>query len=189
MERSDPRGTEPPERDRTSVTGLTTAAPAPKTLLPVTLPSGLTDLGAISLSGNQTHAVTAGTYQMSSISISGNGALIIDNSAGPVTFYVSGSISASGNGISNASGNPQKFTIFETGSADVSLSGNGVFFGLVYAPTSSISISGNSDLYGAFAGASISINGNGAIHYDQLSRTIPGPPGAVKLMAQWTLPS
>jgi hypothetical protein len=171
-----------------SVTGLTTPAQTPRTLVPVTIPGGAVNLGAIDLSGNATQTLTAGTYLATSISITGNASLVINAAGGPVNIFVTGSIAVGGNGISNSSGLPQNLALSQSGGANVSFSGNASFYGTVYAPDSALSINGNGQLYGGFVGRSIAQNGNGAIHYDQILRTIPGPPGPLELVAQWTLP-
>ncbi len=170
-----------------AVTGSTDAAETPRVLPPVTLPSAAMLLGALQLSGNNTRTLTAGTYVATSMSITGNGKLIIDSSGGPVNLFVTGSISVAGNGIANLSGVPQNFALTQAGGADVSFSGNANFIGTVYAPDSALSVSGNGDLYGAFCGDAITINGNGGIHFDKLQSRLPGPPGLLKLVSQWAV--
>lgn len=173
------------------VTGLTTPASSTQTLPAITVPAGAVNKGSISISGNNSQTLTAGNYVISSISISGNATLNIDASAGPVNLYVSGTISANGNGIVISSGShlPQNLNIFETGNSSVSLGGNSDFYGTVYAPNSPLSLSGNAQLYGAFAGSSITLSGNGGIHFDKHLLTGGGAPGPLKLVAQWSLPS
>lgn len=172
-----------------SVSGSTTPATTATTLQPVTVPGGVTNLGAIDIGGNSTRTLNAGTYVASSISIRGNADLVIDSTNGPVVLYVTGAINANGNGISNGSGKPQNLSIFATGSDGVWLGGNTAFFGTVYAPNATLTVHGNSDLYGSFVGASVVLNGNGDVHYDQFLRTLPGTPGPLKLIAEWMLPS
>lgn len=153
------------------------------------MPALAVDLGAISLSGNATRTIVAGTYTASSLSISGNARLIIDSTLGPVHLYVSGAISIAGNGINNVSAVPSDFNLVATGNAGVDFSGNANFAGTVYAPNSTLSLSGNGTMYGAFVGAAMRVSGNGAIHYDRLLATITGVPGPLRLMAQWNAPS
>jgi Tfp pilus assembly protein PilX len=169
-----------------TVTGSTTPATAPRNPQPVTVPAGATKLGAIKLNGSKTTTLTAGTYEVSSISITANAQLIIDATAGPVRLYVTGAISAAGNGILNSSGSPQNLFIAQVGGSSVSYTGNADFFGSIYAPDSALALGGNSSLYGAFVGTSIDVSGNGAIHYDQSLRG-GGGPGPLRLVAQWNL--
>jgi Tfp pilus assembly protein PilX len=168
-----------------SVTGSTTPAQEPLNTPAVQIPSTATYLGNIILSGNKTKTLTAGTYSVGVISLSGNAKLIINNSAGPVIIYASGSVTATGNGIVTKSGTCARFVLYQVGGADVTITGNGSFCGGVYAPESRLSITGNADLYGAFVGASISVTGNGSIHYDRNLQTVRGPAGPLRLVSWW----
>lgn len=84
-------------------------------------------ISAINLSGHAMSTLTAGTYVVSSLSISGQARLIIDASAGPVNLFVTGAISVAGKGISNTSQLPQNLNIVEVGSASVQVSGGSDF--------------------------------------------------------------
>ncbi len=133
---------------------------------PVTVPSDIASLpssGPLSLSGNTTLPLSDGNYRYTSINLSGNSKLII---SGNVVFYVTGSISNSGNsqiimepdsqttvyftgnlsitgnGVWNKTLDPSELSFLGTDTAsNVSLSGNGNFHGTVYAPSSNVSIS------------------------------------------------
>lgn len=133
-------------------------------------PSGSTDLGAISLSGNKSMTLTAGNYIVSSISIAGNATLNINSSAGPVNIYVQGSgsggINIGGNGVSNG-GVPANLRIWYSGAADTQIAGNGNFVGVIYAPNSNVKIAGNGEVYGSVVGNQVNFNGNGTFHYDK----------------------
>lgn len=172
-----------------TVTGVSTAASSEKSLPVPVVPANAVNLGAINLSGKATQTLTAGTYLVSSLSITGNGQLIIDASKGPVNVYVSGAVSVAGNGITNSSGLPSNFNLVETGTAAVSLAGNGTFSGTVYAPTSAVTLSGNGTTFGAVLGASLNLVGNGVIHFDQALRTSTTVPGPLRLVAQWVPPT
>lgn len=172
-----------------SVTGSTAAAGSPATYAPVTVPGGLTNLGNLSLSGNKKRTLTAGSYLVSSVSITGNAQLIINASAGPVNLYVTGNISVAGNGIANGSGRPSNLMIFQSGSPGIAFSGNTDFFGTIYAPQSPLAISGNGNMFGAFVASSLQNSGNGGIHFDQALKSLPGGPGALKLTSMWIVPS
>ena len=123
--------------------------------------------GAVSASGDGIHLV-AGTYVMSSLSLSGGGKLIVDS--GPITLYITGSgnaLNLSGKGVVSAL-NPSDLTILCTDSVtSASVTGNGTAsFGL-YCPKADISVTGNGDIYGSIVGNSVKDTGNGKIHYDQ----------------------
>lgn len=146
-----------------TITGTTTAASALTPMTPVSIPSSLTNSGPLTVNGQNTVTLGAGTYYFSSIDISGGGKL---NVTGAATIYVAGDVNVSGDGIATASNLPTNLTINVQGSRNVSVSGDGDFFGKVYAPQSSISVTGNGDLYGALIGDTFSDSGNGNIHYD-----------------------
>jgi hypothetical protein len=171
------------------VTGLIEPASSAKALPAPVVPSDAMNLGAIDVGGDATTTLAAGTYRVSSLTVSGNGRLIIDTSHGAVNLYVSGPISIAGNGISNNSGIPSNFNLVETGTAAVTFSGNASFSGTVYAPNSVLSLNGNGTMYGAFIGGGLRLVGNGAIHYDQVLRTVSGIPGPLRMMAQWSPPA
>lgn len=128
-----------------------------------------------SIAGNRSLTVTgyARVYVTGNMSTSGNGRIIVA-SGGKVEFYVAGTSSLAGNGVQNNAGTAEKFQLYSLNSSSVSVSGNGDLTGIIYAPNSSISISGNGDLVGAVVGNTISINGNGEIHYDEALKNVGG---------------
>ncbi len=76
-----------------------------------TIPAGVANSGALSISGNTTMNLTTGVYWFSSISIGGNAKL---NATGPVKIYVTGNISIGGNGIGTANNKPPNILIYGT---------------------------------------------------------------------------
>jgi type II secretory pathway pseudopilin PulG len=136
----------------------------------VTAPEGATAI-SLSVSGNNTLTLPAGTYSASSISISGNAKIV---TSGVVKIYVSGSISISGNGILVTNNHPANLLLYSTGSSSVSISGNGSFYGGVYAPNSAVTTSGNGDFFGAMISKTYTQSGNGSIHYDLAMNAVPG---------------
>ena len=147
-----------------AITGTKYAATAATPMTAVSIPNTLTNLGALSVSANNTVTLGAGTYYYNSISVTGNGRL---NVTGAATIYVNGNISIAGNGVGTAANLPPNLTINVAGSRSVSVSGNGDFYGKIYAPQSSISVTGNGNIFGAVLGNSFSDSGNGMIHYDK----------------------
>ncbi len=146
------------------ITGTRSAATALTPMTAVTIPSGLASSGALSVAGNDTVTLGAGTYSYTSISVSGNGKLIV---TGAATIYVDGNVSISGNGVGTAQNLPPNLTLNVKGTRTVTVSGNGDFYGKIYAPQSSISVTGNGALFGAFTGSSFADSGNGMIHSDK----------------------
>ena len=157
------------------------------------------NLGAIS--GGSSTTITGGAgspvdYQVSSVSVTGNGyltfsggytrlyitgdfstagnAYIVVDAGSKVEIYVGGSTSIAGNGLINNAGVAQTFQVYNLGTQPTSISGNGDFLGCVYAPGSVVSLSGNGTTYGAVVGSSFSITGNATFHYDEaLKKTGP----------------
>lgn len=137
-----------------------------------TIPAGVTNSGALSIAGNRTVTLTEGTYWFSSISVTGNGRL---NVSGAVKIYVTGDVNIGGNGVTTANNKPPNLLLYGTvdptnsanKSTSVSIVGNGNFFGAVYAPHAAIQVVGNGAVYGALTGASVQINGNAGLHYDE----------------------
>ncbi|RPI09891.1 MAG: hypothetical protein EHM71_04905 [Zetaproteobacteria bacterium] len=141
--------------------------------LPLSIvPDGVTNQGALSISGNRTVTLSEGTYWFSSISVTGNGRLA---TTGAVKIYVTGNVNIGGNGVTTAGNLPPNFLLYGTvdpaNSANkctsVIIHGNGTFFGAVYAPDADIAVSGNGVNYGALTGNNVTINGNGGFHYDE----------------------
>jgi hypothetical protein len=137
-----------------------------------TIPAGVTNQGALSISGNTVRTFSEGTYWFSSLSISGNGRLV---TTGAVKIYVTGAINISGNGVGTAGNLPTNLLVYgtvdPTNSANkttsVAVTGNGNFYGAIYAPAAAITVSGNGAVYGALTGASVNFSGNGGLHYDE----------------------
>ena len=136
-----------------------------------TTPATHTDT-TLSVSGNNTRTLTAGTYHVPSISVSGNGKIV---TTGAVVIYVDGAISISGNGILVTNNHPANLLLYSTGSSNVSISGNGSFYGGVYAPNSSVTASGNGDVFGAVIAKTYTQSGNGSTHFDLSMKELPGP--------------
>lgn len=155
-----------------TISGTKSAATSPTTLTSVTIPSFLTDSGALSVSGQNTVTLPGGTYWYDSISVSGGGSVKF---AGPATIYVSGTVSISGSGTVTSGDLPPNLTIKVKDDVNVSVTGGGTFYGAIYAPKSDVSISGNGALFGAVVGKTLSFSGSGKdplmIHYDEALQT------------------
>ncbi len=154
----------------------TTAVQAAPVTLPVpSVPASPvpTALGAVS--GSFT-IPAAGSYTMSSLSMSGQSKLTVN--AGPVIIYLTGSgsvVSMSGQaGVNNNTQIPSNVIFMCTSSSPqtLSLTGNGKAYFSVYCPKADITIAGNGAVYGAVVGKTVDFNGNnGYVHYDQALAT------------------
>ncbi len=151
-----------------TISGQQTTEPAIEVMTPPSdtdlINQGLINQGPLTIAGNSTRTLVTGKYWFSSLSITGNGQLIIN---GVVTIYVNGNIDVGGNGILNTSNLPPNLVIQGTQSSNVKIHGNGDFYGAVYAPDAAIEVYGNGALFGAVVGKTAKINGNGGFHYDQ----------------------
>ena len=157
-------------RDNAKINGTKTITSAPAQFLPILVPQGLTDLQKFTVPGGQNRTLGPGSYRATEFTVSGSGRLFIDNSHGPVTMYVTGPVTVSGDGqITIADPNPEKFAIYVT-TGTVTISGDGDFHGVVYAPRSALTLSGDGDLFGAFVGDTVKLTGGAAVHYDPTLR-------------------
>jgi hypothetical protein len=137
--------------------------------------------GNLSVSGGTAAHVTAGTYNINSLTLSGNSSLIVD-SGGPVIVNLAGNslstnatvLDLSGGSMSNASQTPKNLQLYYGGSRSIKLSGGTGSYAVVYAPNSPINISGGSHFYGAIVGSTINNSGGTAIHYDSSLPSISG---------------
>ncbi len=121
-----------------------------------------------------------------SLSISGNGKIIVDSSSGgqvKIVLAGQGSVSTvrniSGNGISNTTWDPNLLRIEYAGTKTIEMDGNGDTAAIIYAPNANGTFSGNADFYGAVITRTIDSTGNMGIHFDrrllQSSVTVGSP--------------
>ena len=150
------------------ITGTRTVVTTPMTFMPINVPAGLTDLGAISVDGTSRTLTGPGSFTVKDLTVKNNGRLLVDNSAGPVTLYVTGTLSlTSGGGIDVSNPDPEGFAIYVVSDKDVNVTGNGsAFNGVVYAPNSKLSVTGSGDFFGSFVANIVSASGSSRIHYD-----------------------
>jgi hypothetical protein len=154
-----------------TITGTQSAASTTWNLPLSTIPSGVVNQGPLTIS-DSVRTLSEGTYWFSSISISGNGQLQV---SGAVKIYVTGNISISGNGLATAGNLPPNLLVYGTvdpnnssnKTTSVTMSGNANFYGAIYAPDADIQVTGNGGIYGSLTGKTISVNGNGGLHYDE----------------------
>jgi hypothetical protein len=126
--------------------------------------------GNLKLTGGATLHLSAGTYDINSISLSGNSTVVIDS--GPVILNVAGQgegtpVDFSGGSITNASLNPSNFQVQYAGTGTLKLTGGSQTSGIVYAPNAGLKFTGGTDWYGAVIGGTLDDSGGTAIHYDR----------------------
>jgi Tfp pilus assembly protein PilX len=94
-----------------------------------------------------------------------------------VTYYVEGTINLAGNSIANQNGYAADLLLYGVTPTDGSartayIAGNGSFIGLLDAPAYYTIYAGNGDIMGAVIANTLTIQGNGSLHYDQALSTL-----------------
>ena len=133
---------------------------------------GLTN-GGITLSGHDVLTLPAGTYLVSSITLTGNSQLRV---SGQVRILVTGSISITGGSNVNLDGNPFQMRLWSQGAIAISSQSN--VHAYIYAPTAAVSLTGAINIVGAIQTQSFSISGG--VH---IRRTTDDAPPVVTLTA------
>jgi hypothetical protein len=129
--------------------------------------------GTLSVSGDTTVHLQAGTYNINSLSLSGKSDLVVDSTPVLLNFAGQGlsgndtALDLTGGTITNAAGKPSGLEIIYGGTAAVKVSGGPDSYGLVYAPNANVVLDGGADWYGAIIASTVTGVGNSAIHYDR----------------------
>ncbi len=149
---------------------------AGKAPCPANFPTAPCNLGDISLSGKDVLTLQPGTYNINSISESGQAQVAIGPDPitglyGPVIINVTGAnqptpIDLSGQGISNPTYDPSLMQFNYAGTGQINIVGQGASASVVYAPNATASFKGNGAFYGSVIASQVTDVGNGAIHYD-----------------------
>jgi PilX N-terminal len=151
------------------------------TVDPANCPTSTTcNYGDINLSGGKIVTLYPGTYNINSLSITGNAQLVLApyppgtpnaGQYGPIVINVTGNNNATpidleGNGISNPTYDPSILQFCYAGSGAMKIAGNGASAAVVYAPNATASFKGNGTFYGSVIANQLTDVGNGAIYYD-----------------------
>lgn len=175
-----------PAPGTTNISATTTLGPTmdPANCSPAGgLPANTCQYGDISLSGSKVVTLYPGTYNINSISITGNAQLVVapyppgtpppnvPGTYGPVVINVAGNNNATpidleGNGISNPTYDPSMMQFLYAGNGTMKIAGNGASAAVVYAPNASADFKGNGTFYGSVIANQLLDVGNGAIYYD-----------------------
>jgi len=135
--------------------------------------SGPGVFGDITVKG--TVHLSAGCYNINSLTENGQGTLTIDS--GPVVVYIAGGppssplgtpIDLTGGGLINTTGFNAASLQFEYGgSGTVKLAGGANATGVLYAPNATLTMTGGSNWYGAVITGTMTDMGGATINYDQ----------------------
>ena len=155
-----------------TITGAQVIATQPEAFMSVKVPDLLSDLGAITLTNYQTQTLNPGSYKAARVSLIGHATLYINNCAGPVTLYVTGT-GVPGTvevlqqaTITTCASDPEKFAVYQASNATVTLQGGGTFNGVVYAPQSLLSIANSGEFFGSFVAGTVQLGNASRVHYD-----------------------
>lgn len=127
--------------------------------------------GDLTVNGNRTATLAAGSYCFHNLTLSGGGRL---TASGPVTVRLTGQLSANGNSSAGAGGIPSNLQVLSSyaGGEGVVLSGTTDLYMTIYAPQAGVSLNGGPQLYGSVLGKTLSLTGNPSLHFDsQLAAT------------------
>jgi hypothetical protein len=145
-------------------------------------------LSSLSLAGQQTLSIQSPTVNgvkvpgyveiwiTGDLATSGQAGIVQDSQV-QVKYYVEGNINLAGNSITNLSGYAAYLQLYGVTPLDGStrtayIAGNGGFIGLVDAPAYDTVYAGNGDFSGALIALTLTVQGNGNIHYDEALRSL-----------------
>jgi hypothetical protein len=128
--------------------------------------------GNLTISGGTTAHFGAGTYNINSLTLSGQSLLHVDS--GPVVINLAGASLSGGNAAMEATGgsieNPsliaENLQITYAGSRGLNLSGGAASYATVYAPNALVNMSGGTDFFGSIIASTVTNSGGTAMHYD-----------------------
>jgi hypothetical protein len=149
------------------VTGTRAVVTQPVTFMDVKVPAGIPDLGSIRVTGCTPMSLQGpGSFQVADLDLTG-GDLYVDNSAGPVTLYVTGMVSVTSGGmITLADPNPEKFAVYVASASPVTLQGSdSTFNGVIYAPYSQLYVTSRGEFFGAFLARTMHVDKWARVHY------------------------
>jgi hypothetical protein len=143
-------------------------------LMPFAAPSGLPDLGAVELHAGTAMTLAPGSYRAALLRLQRGATLVVDNAAGPVTIYLTGSVEVSDKArIVATNPDPERFAIYVIGSGPVRFQNEGSVFGVVYAPDAWLEVTGSASLVGAVVSRDARVTNRGAVLFaPELARPV-----------------
>lgn len=126
--------------------------------------------GQVSASGQNTITLSPGTYNLYSLSLSGQASVVVSPPGAVVLNFPSTSsspINLSGQGVVAANNLPANMQINYGGTGSVTLSGQASSYMNVNAPNASVTVSGNGDIFGRVIAKTLNWSGNGKFHFDR----------------------
>jgi hypothetical protein len=151
-----------------TVTGTVTEGADPFEPLPVDVPDAATDLGSLDVGNDDTVVLAPGSYRVDELIVGSDGHLVVDNAAGPVTLYVTEKVDVQSTlGVETTAADPERFAVYVAEGADVKVSNEATFHGVVYAPGADVEVTGQGEFFGAFVGRHVKVTGDARVHYDE----------------------
>jgi hypothetical protein len=140
----------------------------------VKIPTGIPYLGDIDVRSGQSQTLTGpGSFQAHKLKVETGARLFIDNTAGPVTIYVTDEVTVADKAaITLADPRPERFAIYSASDKPVQFVGTSRAAGAVYAPTSQITVAGDADFSGALVGKTLLTKDRVRVHYDSTLRGV-----------------
>jgi hypothetical protein len=144
-------------------------AVAPTEILPVYMPSAADALGSVRVrAGERRTLVGPASFLVSDLVVEDGGELYVDNAAGPVMLYVTGTVQMGAAArITPFWQAAEDFTIYVVGGGEVRLPAQGRFYALVYAPDSPVTMAGTATLVGAIVAADVVLADDARVDYDK----------------------
>ncbi len=155
-----------------TISGTKTTTTQALSFMPIAVPKELPDLGDIVRTNGQTYTLVGpASYKVGKIDLSNGARLIINNTAGPVTLYVTQAVTTTNTAqITATDTNPENFAMYMVNGNAVKLSNAGAFHGVVYGPQSVIDLTNGGQFYGAFVGSQVKLDNGAQVHYDTALR-------------------
>jgi hypothetical protein len=119
----------------------------------------------LAASPGDTITFPAGDYYFTDFYTPPNVTVVIDDSAGPVRFYVDGEIVFQPNGLTQGA-DPYNFQIYSISSDDISIQPGVNFAGLVYAPNAEVNLQPGGNFYGVLWAEEIQLQPNTEVYID-----------------------
>jgi hypothetical protein len=125
--------------------------------------------GDIKLTGHAVLNLSAGTYNINSLTLKGSSQVIV--TSGAVTLNVAGTkkdkpVDLAGGSILNKSQIPANFLLNYAGTGGLELSGQSDSYGVVYAPNADADLSGQGDWFGSMVVGTLGMTGKAGVHID-----------------------
>lgn len=140
---------------------------------------------------NGTLKLAPGVYNINSISMQGNGAIVV-SPPGAVTINIGGNgqsapLAIAGNGITDDT-IPNDFTINYAGNGSISIAGNGDVTAILDAPNATLTQQGNGNWYGSMVASQMTIGGNAFFHFDRNAALAPNNNGYYTMISYRLVP-